>query len=99
MLKGYFDIPAFNFFSQGNIWSASLYKTFNYKIIPDKEKKDDDTEVQVFKVYVWYGLKCYDKTEDFAAKYTFDFTEDTIDEIREKLTEDFEKYKEIRKSQ
>ena len=96
MLKGYFDIPAFSFFSQGNIWTGSLYKTFNYRIIPEKAKSDD--EKSCLKVYVWYGTDCFDIVTDFIAQSEEEYSEEGLESARQKLTEEFEKFRKIRKT-
>lgn len=96
MLEGYFDIPAFSFFSQGNIWTGSNYNTFNYRIIPKKAKSDEETSC--LKVYVWYGLDCFDIVSDFTAEFEEEFSSEGLKNARTHLTEEFEKYKKIRKN-
>ena len=96
MLEGYFDIPAFSFFSQGNIWTGSLYKTFNYRIIPKKAKSEEEKDC--LKVYVWYGLECFDNISDFVAQSDEEFSEDGLKNARQKLTEEFGKFNQIRKT-
>lgn len=96
MLEGYFDIPAFSFFSQGNIWTGSNYKIFNYRIIPYNAKTDEEKDC--LKVYVWYGTDCFDIVKDFVFQCDEEFSAEGLVNVRKKLTVEFEKFKEIRKT-
>lgn len=97
MLHGYFDLPTFHFFEEGNIWTGSLYTNFNYRITPKKHKPDDE-EKSSLDVLVWYGMKCVNKAEEFAAEFSEDYSEAGLEKIIVKLTEEFEKFKNIRKN-
>jgi hypothetical protein len=97
LLHGYFDLPTFTFFDEKNIWTGSLYKTFNYRIIPVKKKTDDGDESELT-VKVWYGTLCYDKIENFEAEYHEEFSAKGLENAIEHLTAEFEKYKGIRKN-
>ena len=60
MLHGYFDLPTITFFTQGNIWTGSLYTNFNYRIIPIDKKGDENTEpLKELHSKVWYGTDSY----------------------------------------
>ena len=97
MLHGYFDVPTFTFFDEKNVWSGSLYKYFNYRIVPIKRKPDDDEQSEL-NVKVWYGLECIDKAKKIEAEYSEEFSEEGLEKCIQILTEEFEKFKEIRRS-
>ena len=92
LLHGYFDLPTFTFFDEKNIWTGSLYKTFNYRITPIK---GDESELLV---QIWYGMDCYTKVEDFVSEYHEEFSADGLTKAIEDLTAEFEKFKKIRKT-
>ncbi len=92
MLHGYFDLPTFTFFDEKNIWCGSLYTTFNYRIEPIK---GDESELDV---KVWYGTECITKVKDFAAEFHEPFSPEGLEKAISDLTEEFEKYKQIRKT-
>ena len=97
MLHGYFDIPTFTFFDEKNVWSGSLYTNFNYRIVPIKRKADDEKKSELY-VSVWYGTKCIDKAEELVAEFHEEFSPEGLENCRKDLTEEFEKFKNIRKS-
>mgnify|MGYP003501607773 CR=1 FL=1 len=80
-----FDIPEFTYFAEKNHYSGSIMKTFNYKIWFGEE----------FTVRVWYGLNCYSATpkEEIAAEKCFEFIPESLDMIRQWLTEQLEIFK------
>jgi len=96
LLHGYFDLPTFTFFDEKNIWTGSLYKTFNYRIIPKKRKPEDEEKSELYAV-VWYGMMCFDKATEYAAEYHLEFSPEGLEKCIEVLTEEFEKYKKIRR--
>ena len=96
MLHGYFDLPTFTFFDEKNIWTGSLYKTFNYRIVPEKYKPDEEKKSELH-VYVWYGLSCFTCTEEFAGEYHEEFSPEGLEKCIEDLTQEFEKFRKIRK--
>jgi len=97
LLHGYFDLPTFTFFDEKNVWTGSLYKTFNFRIEPLKRKPDDDKKSELY-VMVWYGMKCYDKSDKFEAEFHEKFSPEGLEKCIEDLTAEFEKYKQIRKT-
>ncbi|WP_294472176.1 hypothetical protein [uncultured Ruminococcus sp.] len=97
MLHGYFDLPTFYFFEEGNIWSGSLYTNFNYRIVPKKAKKDSDEKSEL-KMAVWYGTKCFDMAEELVAQYSEDYSAEGLEACIAHLTKEFEHFKEIRKT-
>lgn len=96
MLHGYFDIPTFYYFEEGNIWTGSLYTNFNFRILPKKAKKDTDEKSEL-KVAIWYGTKSFDQAEELIAQFSEDFSEAGLENCLNKLTAEFEHFKEIRK--
>lgn len=96
MLHGYFDVPTFYYFEEGNVWTGSLYTNFNYRIAPKKAKKGTDEKSEL-KVAVWYGTKCFDQAEELTAQFSEDFSDDGLKACLEKLTAEFEHFNEIRK--
>lgn len=58
MYHGYIDVPTFAYFDFGNTWTGSLLTDMNYRIVP--KAKD---EPPVLKVYVWYGVVCFELAE------------------------------------
>ena len=96
MLHGYFDLPTFYFFEEGNIWAGSLYTNFNYRIVPKKVKKDSDEE-SALKLAVWYGTKCFDMADELVAQYTEAYSAEGLEACIADLTKEFEHFKEIRK--
>lgn len=96
MLHGYFDIPTFHYFEEGNSWAGSLFTNFNYRIAPKKPKKGTDEKGEL-KAAVWYGTKCFDQAEELIAQFSEDYSEQGLEECLRKLTEEFEHFNEIRK--
>ena len=96
MLHGYFDLPTFHYFEEGNIWTGSLYTNFNYRIAPKKAKKDSDEKSEL-KVAVWYGTKCFDQAEELIAQFGEEYSEAGLEACIAKLTAEFDRFKEIRK--
>ena len=92
MLHGYFDLPTFTFFDEKNIWSGSLYTTFNYRIEPIKGEESE------LNVKVWYGMDCITKVTDLAAEFHEPFSPEGLEKAIADLTEEFEKFKKIRKN-
>lgn len=97
LLHGYFDLPTFTFFDEKNVWAGSLYKTFNFRIEPIKRKPDDEQKSEL-RVIVWYGMKCWDKTDKFEAEYHEEFSPEGLEKCIGDLTAEFEKFKQIRKT-
>ena len=97
MLHGYFDLPTFYFFEEKNIWTGSLYKYFNYRIIPKKAKPDSEDKSEL-KVVVWYGTQNYDLADDLIAQYSEDFSAEGLEACIADLTKEFEHFKEIRRT-
>lgn len=96
MLHGYFDLPTFTFFDEKNIWTGSMFKTFNYRIIPEKHKADEEKESELH-VLVWYGLDCFTKVENFIAEYHNEFSAEGLEQCIKDLTVEIEKFKLIRR--
>lgn len=83
MYHGYIDVPTFAYFDFGNIWSGSLLKDFNYKIIP--KAKD---EPPVLKVVIWYGSLCLELStvaEEFEEEFSAEGYERVIERLNEKI--------------
>ncbi len=99
MLKGYFDLPTITFFTQGNIWTGSLYTNFNYRITPINIKGDENTApLKELHTQVWYGTYCYSLVKDFVSEYHEEMTEAGLEKTVSELTEAFEEFKKIRKT-
>lgn len=65
------EIPKYFLFSEGGIYSGGKYdKSFNYKIIPEKDK---------LIVSVWFGKNCLDKTDNAETK-EFEHNEESFKE-------------------
>ena len=90
MLHGYFDLPTVAFWEFGNIWTGSLFQTFNYRIIP--EKKDEE---KVLRAVVWYGTDCFElvKPEDLVFEMTEELSVEGLERIIAALNEKAEEYK------
>lgn len=97
MLHGYFDLPTFTFFDEKNIWTGSMFKYFNYRIIPIKKKADEDGESELH-VLVWYGTQCFTKVTDFVAEYHEEFSAQGLEKAISDLTDEIEKFKKVRKT-
>ncbi|MDO5561135.1 MAG: hypothetical protein Q4F95_16275 [Oscillospiraceae bacterium] len=68
-----FDVPGFTYFKEKNIFSGSKNTVFNYKIWPGER----------FKVTVWQGKNCIDKTpeQDIIDTQEFEFTKEGLEEL------------------
>ena len=99
MLKGNFDLPTITFFTQGNIWTGSLYTNFNYRITPINKKGDDNTApLKELHTQVWYGTQSYPLINEFVSEYHEDMTEEGLEKTISELTEALEEFKKIRKT-
>lgn len=76
MLHGLIDIPTIYYFEEKNIWTGSLFREFNYRIIPVKTE-----EKQELICKIWYGMLCYDLVEDFEAELSEEMTADGLNKI------------------
>ena len=47
---------------------------------------------------VWYGTKCFDMAEELVAQYSEDYSAEGLEACLAHLTEEFEHFKEIRKT-
>ncbi|MBR6103039.1 MAG: hypothetical protein IKP95_11465 [Ruminococcus sp.] len=94
MLHGHIDIPTISFWEFGNIWTGSVYQTFNYRIA----KKTEGERTELWCV-IWYGLKCFEllTPEEYDCELheevtseglerTVDFINGKVDEYRKKLS-------------
>ncbi len=89
MLHGYFDLPTFTFFDQGNVWVGSMYTNFSYKIdflIEEKKKT-------AFRLRIWFGTQSVEYVDDFVFEKEFPFTAEAYDELIGVLNEQFELFK------
>jgi len=99
MLHGYFDLPTITFFTQGNIWTGSLYTNFNYRIIPIDKKGDDNTEpLKELHSKVWYGTDSYPFVKEFVCEFHEEMTAQGLEKTIEDLTKAFEEFKKIRRT-
>lgn len=89
MLHGLIDIPTLYYFQEKNIWTGSLFKTFNYRISPvfTDEKKEIACKI-------WYGMLCYDLTESFVSECHEPMTEEGLKNIIDFINTSALKYKE-----
>lgn len=90
MLHGYLDLPTFTFWEEGNIWTGSVFQTFNYRIF-----KDTADDKNVLHAAVWYGLDCYDlvKPEDIRFDLTEEFSPDGLSRVIDALNVKADEYK------
>jgi hypothetical protein len=91
MYHGYIDVPTFAYFDFGNTWTGSLLNDFNYRIVP--KAKD---EPPVLKVYIWYGVVCFDLAEtvdEFEEEFSAEGYERVIDKLNKLIGEYREKVK------
>ena len=97
MLHGYLDLPTFAFWDFKNIWTGSMFTTFNYRIIRDEIAKSEDSEekVPVLRTIVWYGTDAFEITppENYAYNETRDFSPEGLEEIISFLNEKLEGFK------
>ena len=91
MLHGYFDLPTITFFTQGNIWTGSLYTNFNYRIIPIDPLKELHSKV-------WYGTDSYPFVKEFVCEFHEEMTAQGLEKTIEDLTNAFEEFKKIRRT-
>ncbi|MBR1739522.1 MAG: hypothetical protein IJ737_04435 [Ruminococcus sp.] len=96
MLHGYFDLPTFNFFDSGNIWTGSMFRDFSYRIVPKKVKKGEEGESSLY-LCIWYGTQCITKVDRFECEHSEEFSAEGLDRIYSKLNEEFEVFKVKRK--
>ena len=90
MLHGFIDVPTLSFWAEGNIWTGSMFQTFNYRI--SKEKKDETT---YFRTVVWYGMKCFDliPAEEYVHDISEEFSDEGLNKIIDFLNEKVAEYK------
>ena len=94
MLHGYFDLPTFYYWDYRehapNIWTGSLFKTFNYRIFA--QKVDDKDELCAL---VWYGMKCFELTpaEEYKLELHEEFTPEGLETLIAKLNKKADEYK------
>lgn len=88
MLHGYIDIPTYNFFKEMNIWTGSLFREFNYRIMPviNDEKKE-------LYCVIWYGTLCYDLVDDFVSELHEELSVDGLNNLIDKINHAAEEYK------
>lgn len=88
MLHGLIDIPTLYYFQEKNIWTGSLFKEFNYRIIP---VKTDEKKELICKI--WYGTLCYDLVEKFEGEYHEELSQGGLDNIISIINNAAEEYK------
>ena len=90
MLHGYLDLPTFTFFDEKNIWTGSVFQNFNYRIML---KANDDAK-ELYGV-IWEGKKCFDLVDssEYIEEFHEEFSPEGLEEMRAKLNERVEKYK------
>lgn len=90
MLHGYFDLPTFTFWEEKNIWTGSLFQTFNYRIF--RNKIDDAEDLCAVG---WYGMKCFELTpaEEYKFEFHEEFSPEGLKSLIVKLNEKAEEYK------
>ena len=89
MLNGYFDLPTFVFYSQGNVWVGSMYTNFSYKIDVNKPEEGDKT----MRLRIWYGTQSVEYVEDFVFTQEFAYSKEGYEELIKVLNDRFEVYK------
>ena len=64
MLHGYLDLPTFTFWEFKNIWTGSMFSTFNYRIVKDEISSTEDIyeKTNVLLTTVWYGTYSFENT-------------------------------------
>lgn len=78
----FFDLPEKFYFDAGNSFSASK-DSFNVKIVPEN----------YYKIYVWYGQLCLEKSEA-AAQTEYDINDKGFDDMLAWIDRQYEKYSE-----
>ena len=89
MLHGYFDLPTFVFYSQGNVWVGSMYTNFSYKIDVNKPEEGD----KAMRLRIWYGTQSVEYVEDFVFTQEFAYSKEGYEELIKVLNDRFEVYK------
>ncbi len=90
MLHGYFDLPTFTFFEEKNIWTGSLFREFNYRIM----SKSTDDGSELYSV-VWDGMKCFDLIDksEYKAEFHEENSPDGLEKTIEKLNKTADEYR------
>ncbi len=96
MLHGYLDLPTFTFWKEKNIWTGSMFRTFNYRIFKDTVKKGEEEE-NVLRTVVWYGMDCFDlvSPEDYVIDMNEEFSPEGLERTIAFLNERLAEYKSI----
>ena len=97
MLHGYLDLPTFAFWDFKNIWTGSMFTTFNYRICRDEISRLQDSEEKdpVLRTIVWYGTDAFEITppDKYAYNETREFSPKGLEEIIAFLNEKIEEFK------
>lgn len=97
MLHGYLDLPTFTFWKFKNIWTGSMFRTFNYRIVKDEIKPSEDSEetTPVLRTIVWYGMDAFEKTppEKYVYNETREFSPEGLEQIIAFLNEKLDEFK------
>lgn len=85
MLHGYLDLPTFTFWKYKNIWTGSMFTTFNYRIFKDEVSAAEDSEEKtpVLRTIVWYGTDAFEHipAEKYVYNETRDYSPEGLEEI------------------
>ena len=97
MLHGYLDLPTFTFWEFKNIWTGSMFSTFNYRIVKDEISSTEGSEEKtpVLRTTVWYGTDAFEITpaEKYAYNETREFSPEGLEQIIAFLNEKIEEFK------
>ncbi len=81
MYHGHIDVPTFAYFSFGNVWTGSVFGSFNYRV--DPRSKDEPPRLLTS---IWYGDLSFEKTEPeetFEEEFSAEGWSRTIDKLNE----------------
>ena len=86
MYHGHIDVPTFAYFDFGNVWTGSVFGSFNYRIEPQPK-----TDPPRLAVSIWYGGLCFDKSEP-AESFEEDFSPEGYSRTIDRLNEMIDRY-------
>ena len=89
MMYGLIEMPNFKYLKNGNIWTGSMYREFNFKIYP--LKKDEPPEL---KTIIWFGKKSIDNVseEEYYKILHHEFSEAGFDKLMEDLNAEIKEF-------
>ena len=96
MLHGYLDLPTFTYWKFKNIWTGSMFQTFNYRIFRDEISEEGSEEkTVVLRTVVWYGTTAFElvPAENYAYDITEEFSEEGLEKVIAFLNEKLDEFK------